>query len=313
MAISPHASSPDPDAIAVPVIPPHHAETRRQNHDQLRLQRQLDAILKRIKSPVMEGAFQRVFNDLSHLHDALRLVELNVSEGGPLSVTLAIFSLIDNESKALVRFIERSTSKMKSIKPPFRQTLDGTSFALRHELKRVFSHDFASLGDATRPDQVRMNVMRVHGLLSNCFQQSILTLARAFDPSVNAALLFDEYKDRLEQSVLLLKDLSALMELARQAGEQQSAEASNRLIQKLQAFSQDTMQWLMYRDWAEFEDISKEVTASFGSARHSFLLHCFVMYLEALINQVQMRAVFSSQAPDSRHLKQVRKSREKPA
>lgn len=307
MATISYASSNDASVLAEPLLFPQNAERQKPTPDQLRLQRQLDGIVKRIKSKVVEGAFQRVFTDLSRLHDVLRIVELNVSEGGPLSVSLAVFSLIDNESKALVRFIERRSSKMKSIKAPFRQVLDGTSFALRHELKRVFGQDLARLSEATRPDQVRRDVMRVHGLLLNCFQQSILTLARVFNPSVNAEVLFDEYRDRLEQSRLLLKGLSSLMELSQEAEEKQDIETSTRLIQELKIFSHDTMHWLMYKDWDEFEDIAREVTASYGSARHGFLLHCFVMYLEALINQVQMRVVLNSQSPDTRKLKPVKK------
>jgi hypothetical protein len=53
----------------------------------------------------------------------------------------------------------------------------------------------------------------------------------------------------------------------------------------------------MYKDWDEFEDIAREVTSSYGSARHCFIAHCFVAYLEALRNQVQMRAVLNEGSP----------------
>jgi hypothetical protein len=306
-----HATSNDANAIASPSLFPQKAEGRKPTADQVRLQKQLDDILRRIKSPVVEGACGRVFTDLLHLHDLLRIIEINVSAGGPLQVTLAVFSLIDNKSKSLIRFIEKQTSKIKSLRGSVRQVLDGMSFALRHELKRVFGHDLVKLSEARQTNQVRTDVMRAHGLLSNCFRQSIMTLVRAFNPAVSAQQLFDDYRDRLEQSVLLLKDLSSLLELARQAGEQQEIEVSVLLIGELNAFCQGPLHYLMYKDWEEFEDIAREVTASYGSARHGFMLHCFVMYLEALTNQVRMRAVLNDQSSDVRVLKPVKRSRGK--
>jgi hypothetical protein len=299
------------DAITGQLLSPRNAEGRKATSGQLRLQKQLDAIIKRIKNQRVGEACRRVFTDLSRLHDMLRLVEINVSEGGPVPVTLAIFSLVDSDSRALLRYIERHISTVKSIKGPLRSVLDGTSFALRHELKRVFGQDLARLSRAPQPAQVRSDIMRAHGLLSNCFQQSILTLSKVFDPSVSAQLLFEDYRDRLESSILLTKDLASLMQLARHAEEQQDAEASIGLIRELNGFCHGTIYHLMYKDWDEFADIAKEVTASCGSARHGFILHCFVMYLEALINQVQMRSVLNDQFSGLSESKAVKNSRGK--
>jgi hypothetical protein len=274
--------------------------------DQLRLQKRLDSILKSIKSSAVGEATRYVFISLSRLRDILRIVEINVDEAGPLPVALAAFSLVDNESKSLIRFIERETSKIKGIKGPLRQALDGTSFALRHELKRAFSHDLAKLGV-----EWKANVMRAHGLLSNCFQQSIITIAQVFDPSVSVELLFDDYRVRLEQSTVLLKDLSSLVQLARQVEQRHDTEASDLLIRDLKAFCHRTLYYLMYKDWEEFEDIARDLRSSYGSARHGFILHCFITYLEALINQVEMRAVLSNQSLDLRKPKPVKKSRGK--
>jgi hypothetical protein len=298
------------DAITGQLLSPQNDEKRKATSGQLRLKK-FEAILKCIKTRQVGEAFRRVCTDLSRLHDMLRLVEINVSESGPVSVTLAIFSLVESESRALLRFIEKHTSTIKSIKEPLRSVLDGTSFTLRHELKRVFGQDMARLSPASQPNQVRSDIMRAHGLLSNCFQQSILTLSKVFDPSVSAQLLFEDYRDKIESSILLLKDLRSLMQLARKTEEQQEVEASLQFIRELNGFCHDTIYHLMYKDWDEFTDIVKEVTASYGSARHGFMLHCFVMYLEALINQVEMRAVLNDPSMDLPESKPVKNSRAK--
>ena len=276
---------------------------------QLQLQKQVDSIVKGIKGSSMAEAIQHVFINLSRLRDILRIVEINVDEGGSLPVTLAAFSLVDNESKSLVRFIERHTSKIKSIKGPLRHALDGTSFALRHELKRVFGHDLAAINIDVPAEEVRPTIMRAHGLLSNCFEQSILTLVRVFDPAVSGQILFYDFRNRLEQSTVLVKDLASLMQLTQQAEDRHDAETSSLLIRNLRAFCNGTMHSLMYKDWDEFEDIAREVTSSYGSARHTFILHCFATYLDALINQVGMRGVLNQQSPARRQRKPAKKTR----
>ena len=257
----------------------------------LRLQKQLNSLLKGIKSAAVEESVQHVFAGLLRLCEILRIVEVNVEEGGPLPVTLAAFTLVDSESRSLVRFIETRISKTKSIKGPLREALDGMSFALRHELKSVFGHDLAKLDMKQPAGQVRANIMRAHGLLNNCFQQSLTTLAQVFDPSLRADHLFDNYIARLEQSAVLIRDLSSLVKLANRANEGQDAEASILLIRELKTFCRGTMHYLMYKDWNEFEDIAAEVISSHGSARHNFILHCFTTYVEAMISQVKLRAV----------------------
>ena len=183
------------------------------------------------------------------------------------------------------------------------------SFAIRHEMKTVFGHDLAGLTAERRPEEVRADFMRAHGLLSNCFQQSIITLARVFDPSVRGELLFDDYRARFKQSSLLLTELSALARLARRAQESPDAEAGGLLIRELKSFCQNTIYYLMYKDWDEFEDLSCEVMCSRNSARHGFILHCFTTYLDALINQVRMRSVLNDGAPAPTESKPLKKSR----
>jgi hypothetical protein len=306
-AIRNHASAmPGPLHFPNKVQGPQVAAPER---DLVRLQRQFDSILRGIKTPAVEEAVQIIFTGLSRLRDMLGLVELNARDGGPLSVTMASFALIECESKSLIRFIDTRTSTTKSIKGPLREALDSTNFAIRHELKRVFGHDLAHLSAEQSAEQVRVDVMRAHGLLSNCFQQSILTLARVFNPSVDGELLFDDYRARLKQSAVLLSDLSSLAQQARRFQEKQITETSGVLIRDLKTFCNGTMHYLMYRDWDEFEDIASEVVSSHGSARHTFILHCFATYLEALINQVRMRTVLNDQSPVRTKLKHVKKSK----
>lgn len=315
MAATAQSDNYQANATAGASLFPHPHAGRPQSvsdRDQRRLKKQLEPILKGIKSTATEETVRHVFDTISRLREIMCLVELNVGEGGPARVTLAAFALVEAEARSLVRFIETRAAKLKSAKSPLRETLAGMSFAIRHEMKTVFGHDLAGLTADRRPEELRTVFMRAHGLLSNCFQQSIITLARAFDPSVKGELLFDDYKTRLAQSSVLLSELIALARLSRHAQNSPGAEASGLLIRELKAFCLNTIYFLMYKDWDEFEDLSCEVMCSRNSARHGLILHCFTTYLDALINQVRMRSVLNNGAPaptGSKPLKIQRKPR----
>jgi hypothetical protein len=278
------------------------------DRDHVRLQKQFDSILKGIKSPALEEAVWHIFTALSRLREMLRLVELNVREGGPLPVTLATFDLVDGESKSLVRFIETRVSRVKALKSPLCEVLDGMSFALRHELKQVFGHELSGLGDGRSAKEARADVMRAHGLLSNCFEQTTLTLVRVFEPLASGEFLFEDYRARLKQSAVLLRELTTLLQLARRAGESPKAEFGTLLLRELKTFCHGSMQHLMYKDWDAFEDVARDVISSQGSSRHAFVLHCFTTYLEALINQVRMRVVLNAPPPEPPATKTAKKS-----
>jgi hypothetical protein len=284
------------EAVALaPPPPPAPRETpvaEAAGKERLRLEKHLDSILAGLKSPGDAEAVRQVFQSLSHLRGLLRLVELNAGGDGPASVNACAFALVECETRSLIRFIETRVPALKGVKGPLRETLDGMSFALRHELKRACGVEASATGADGVP-RPRTEVLRAQGLLSNCFEQSILSLVRVFDPAASGELLFDDYRCRLKQSAVLLRELAALLELARRAGEGRDAAAGALLLHDLDAFCRGPMHHLMYRDWTEFEDIAREVVSSEGSARHAFILHCFATYLSTLLSQVRMRVVLN--------------------
>lgn len=263
---------------------------------QTKLQKQIDGLLGEIKQRGVNSVMRHIFTDLTRLLEILRIVEMNVRADGPLAVTVSILTLVHHETRSLVDFIEAQAAQTKCIKGKLHQELTCTSFAIKHELRRVFTYEFAELRAGHAAHHVRADVLRVHGLLSNCFQQSVLALTRVFDASMNGSRLFDDYKTRFEQSVVLHRELSALVRLAQRAEVAGDAATNNLLIEHLKAFCHGTMHHLNYKDWDGFERYAQEVIAKRNSASYTTVLHCFVRYLETLISYVQMRTVLNEPA-----------------
>ena len=69
------------------------------------------------------------------------------------------------------------------------------------------------------------------------------------------------------------------------------------VINSLKRFRQETMHFLMYRDWGEFEAFVDEIITTYDEAGNlTLVLNKFVPYLETLINHVNMRAVLSNKS-----------------
>jgi hypothetical protein len=139
-------------------------------------------------------------------------------------------------------------------------------------------------------------LLRSCGILQNCFQQSTLTLARLFDPLIAPGDIFPNYKAREEQSIILHRELILLLHKIGSAERGGGALQKMYFINSLKQFQQETMQFLMHRDWEEFESFVDEIVKAYDETGDlTDVFHRFTSYLKTLINHVSMRAVLSDE------------------
>src|SRR5947209_19246929 len=104
------------------------------------------------------------------------------------------------------------------------------------ELRKVFAHELLELSSLRQAPAIYIKVETAHGLLSNCFRQSAISLAQLFNRSIEGSQLFNEFQTRLEQSLVLRRDLWVLLELVRRAEKEPEPQAIERLMKRLVAF-----------------------------------------------------------------------------
>ncbi len=257
------------------------------------INKRLDVLIEGIDSTSLRDAMSDLFAQLVELLDYLSLLETSLNSDEMLSKSHLIFKLLSEKGFALVDFIETKAKFADGITDSLYALLDSTSFAIHHELERT-SNLPVSLTDQTI-DKLRSDVARAHGLLLNCFQQSVISLAVEFDPSITGQQLFNDFKLKLDQSVVLLEALTILTDQVDRAEKVRDLDSYFALIEGLKMFGQGYIQYLMYRDWAEFETMSKKI----ANARTEYelwpLLHQFARYLETLVGHVRMRSVLQRQ------------------
>lgn len=263
----------------------------KQSADVSLLRSQISVLLSRLDAPALEAMMRRIFSDLARVLEHLNTIETDLILNHDIEETLTRFKLVREESLALVIFIESQALHTEGLDEKLFKAIDGISYAITHELRRVFRIELIGLdGDKAR-HIVRGRVIHSHGLLSNCFQQSTISLANVFDPTIDGSMLFDDHQIRLQQSFVLCRDLwklTCLVQRAEVNGDDQSIIA---FIQCLSEFRHGSMHYLMYKDWEEYEIFERKIMAANSLTDLVPMLGPFSCYLEALYGHVRMRAV----------------------
>lgn len=260
------------------------------------LESQIELILGNTEYLPILKAVRRIFNDLVRLLDCLRLMEANLHQVGE---TLALLELVQADTLSLLDFTEKKALHTEGISERLYEVLDGMSFALRHEVRRVFEEDLGDLSNEESHEVTQAKIADAHRILTNCLQQSIITLAQVFDPRLDGRQLFDNSKARLKQTLLLCKDLWTMISIVRRAERAFDKGLINQVMDRVKAFRNGSMHYLMYRDWGHFERIVEELECSLrGELDSGPVLHQFLCYLETLLGQVKLRAVLGGVMTD---------------
>lgn len=257
------------------------------------LRAKLNALVETIAPPPLRAFVSDVFKDLTDLLDYLDLLEACMLSEEMLSKSPLLFKFMNERAQALIKRIDAEGKQTSGVPEAMRSLLDSTVFALNYEMQRVAG--LFALNPAQTKEQWQTEVTRAHGILLNCFQQSVISFALVFDRTLTSTKLFDDFRRKLEQSMILVEALTILSDQTEQAEKARDLDAYFALIEGLKMFGQGYMNYLIYSDWAEFEKFSEKII----SARSEFdlwpLLHQFARYLETLVSHVKLRAVFQGQ------------------
>jgi hypothetical protein len=259
---------------------------------------QIDRLVRKIESSSVREIVGNVFQDLLRLLECLDLTESHLRQVDAAHETFELFQLIHDEARRLVDYIRTDVLSCEGMSEELVDTLDGITFAVSHDLQRVFETNSKGPNAEKRAHVMVGKLYRAHDILTNCLQQSTVTLALLFDPNLSGARLFNNSDMRYRQSLQLCQDLSELINLLEKAEETLSDSALSALNDGIEEFRNESMEFLMYSDWPQFESFCERVKFSnTQSPELQSFLHQFRCYLETLLGQVRMRAVLANDFP----------------
>ncbi|HZH31779.1 MAG TPA: hypothetical protein VEY11_13530 [Pyrinomonadaceae bacterium] len=253
----------------------------------------LVTLVEQLKPASLSLTMRRVFTDLARLLDYLRLIEKKVQQDQLLASTFSVFTNIHKESLTLIEQIDADMLHLEGASEELLSTLDGISYAIGHEIGRVYGFELVGVNDP-QASPIRGKLERAHGLLRNCFQQSTIALTQVFNPSLDGEELFNDFHARREEALTLYRDLWNLVGLARRAEQECDQFSVALLLAHLKRFRAGSMCYLMYRDWEEYERFVRQVTAARRILEIGPALEGLTCYLETLLGQVRLRSVLTN-------------------
>jgi hypothetical protein len=258
----------------------------------------INRLVQQIDSPELRTLVGAVFQDLLRLLECVQLLENYLRQVDAAEETFALFQLIHDEARKLVESIRTDALKSDLLSEELADTLDGITFALTHDLHRVFDSGPKGSFSEKTGQLIVGKLYRAHDVLINCLQQSTITLAIVFDNELVGAKLFNNSDMRYRQSLQLCQDLSELIKLIEDAQKTFVESKLTTLIDRVETFRSESMECLMYSDWPQFETFCERI--DFAKAQPSeveTVLHQFRCYLETLLGQVRMRNVLADVFP----------------
>ena len=253
----------------------------------------VDIVVKEISSPPVRQIMGTVFEDLLRLLECLNLIESHLRQIDAASETFAFFQIIHDEARALVKFISEDALNCEAMSQELSETLDGIAFAINHDLQRVFENQ---QDENSTAEAVVGRLFRAHDLLTNCLQQSTISLAITFDRDLDGTKLFDNSDMRYRQSIRLCEDISKLLELVEACSGDREKPVFAQLSSRIELFRRESLEFLMYSDWPQFESFCEKIQITDAPELES-VLHQFQCYLDTLFGQIRNRAVLANVFP----------------
>jgi hypothetical protein len=266
-------------------------------HDRM-TNRTVIAAIRGIESPAQQKQVARVFLELFRLLRYLEYADPERVQEEDLKNTLLVFSLVTAEARMLLHYLERSAMRELSKEQPLCQLYDSFVYCLPLELKKVINTELLDISVARQTDNIRMRVENSHGILKDCFQQSIVQLTQIFAPDVQGEDIFSDFTAKLEQSIALRDGLDVLIRAVREFSAAPDDDSAVQMKRAISDFYDTSMKYLMYRDWMGFEMFFIEILKTSNVAALIHIGHRFETFLNTLFREVQKRSILRQHPGD---------------
>ena len=283
-----------------------HREIRRSHILAMLIDKKFKPVHDRITSPALASTIRaiaepterkhaaRVFLELFRLLHYLEYADPAHTDEDRLKNSILIFSLITSETRLLLAYLERRVLKALSPDSPAFALYDSFVYCLPFELKKVINTELLDISVTRQPDIVRARVENSHGILKDCFQQSVVQLAQAFDAKMEGTDIFPDFTAKLEQSVGLRDSLARLIRAVRRFQASRDELVAVEMKEEISLFYDHNMKDLMYRDWSGFELFFIEILKCTNLPALAQISHRFETFLMTLFREVQKRSILQN-------------------
>ncbi len=254
----------------------------------------LRKLVAALPDPALRQDLRHIFSSFYRFLRYLDFVQDDLRQDRPLKSNLLIFILIRAETEALIEFIETRPMCLPNLLPDVHDAFDATVYALEMELQKIYGRELVGFAELHQAPPIYSRVENTHGLLRDCFQQSLVALATVFDPTFDGTADFDMFQTKLEQSLHLREDIWRLLCHLRRFESRPDKTAVAPLIERITLFRDTSLRFLMYKDWDEYDRFLDQVQSARNLEELLKTVHLLSTFLETLLGQINMRAVLAN-------------------
>ena len=233
----------------------------------------------------------KVFLELFRLLHYLEYADPSRLPEEELRDTILLFALVVSETRLLLSYVEKRVLKGRDTAQPLYQVYDSFVYCIPLELKKVVNTELTDVSVTRQAESVRTRVENSHGILKDCFQQSVVQLAQALDSGIDGGRIFPDFMARREQSVKLRDGLVAAVRSLRDFQQGRDEAAAARMKDGISEFYDHHIKYLMYRDWSGFELFYIEILKCSSLTGLQQITHRFETFLLTLLREVQKRSL----------------------
>lgn len=257
---------------------------------------EIAGLIRAVEDPSERTPVARVFLELFRM---LKYLDFADPEGLPddrVKTAACVFSLVIFEARQLVTYIERRALVALPHGSSVRDASDSIAYCMPIDINKVVRVELADLSSAHSSENVRARIENAHGILKDCFQQSVVQLAGALDSSLTGVGVFSDFVTKKERSLVLKKALENLLRSVRDFYARGDEVTAIALREGTAKFYDRQLRHLMYRDWSAFEQFFVEILKCNSLVALKPITHRYETFLQTLLREVEKRAVLQTQA-----------------
>ena len=209
----------------------------------------------------------------------------------PLKPALLILARVNGLAQELVGYLNNRLERFSDKGGEIFASLDGASYLASIEIRKVYTQELAALIRVRPSPAVYSGIETAYSVLNESFQQILASMVRLVDPKVDSSALFPSFRQNLERSVALRRELWNLARLIQAAEMNPDKRRIHALNESLSEFMSGPLTYLFYKDTETVERFVEEIAVAKQEKDLVPTLHRFGAYLETLFRQVNMRSV----------------------
>jgi len=194
----------------------------------------------------------------------MSFIELTAQRSSSLSSSLMLLVLLRSEITFFHGYIDKTSRKLRN--PELQMLLRAIAYQFSMETRRVYQQELKNIQRKRASIHFRGKIENSHGILKNLTEQSVVQLARYYNPALRGEEIFASFTTRVEQSLRLREDIHALhsfitMFCARSDSPNERLKCFESLRNYMLYFESFTFRLLRHDDYEEFSVFFHELRA----------------------------------------------------